>query len=76
MFRDVAARNILLNKDNVCKISDFGMCRRGGEQLYTSRGGKMAVRWLAVESLKVFEYSTKTDVYVKRLFLSFNFSSL
>jgi serine/threonine protein kinase len=67
ILRDVAARNVLLDKENICKISDFGLCRNASDrtadnQLYTSKGGKLPVRWMALESLKAFEYSTKSDV--------------
>jgi serine/threonine protein kinase len=64
IHRDVAARNVLLDKNNVCKISDFGLCRTANNQLYISKGGRLPFRWMAIESLKNFEYSAKTDVYV------------
>ncbi|KAI6171269.1 Protein kinase domain-containing protein [Aphelenchoides bicaudatus] len=65
IHRDLAARNILLNKDLICKIGDFGLCRitENENQIYSSRGGKLPIRWMAIESLKTYTYSTKTDVW-------------
>ncbi|KAI6240488.1 Protein kinase domain-containing protein [Aphelenchoides fujianensis] len=63
IHRDVAARNVLLDESNVCKIGDFGLCRLADSLIYTTRGGRLPVRWMSPESLKNFEYSSKSDVW-------------
>ncbi|KHN82272.1 Putative tyrosine-protein kinase F09A5.2, partial [Toxocara canis] len=63
VHRDVAARNVLLTKNLVAKIGDFGLCRYLGEALYSSKGGRMPIKWMAIESLKRYEYTTKSDVW-------------
>ncbi|VDM45216.1 unnamed protein product [Toxocara canis] len=44
-------------------IGDFGLCRYLGEALYSSKGGRMPIKWMAIESLKRYEYTTKSDVW-------------
>ncbi|CAI4231854.1 unnamed protein product [Auanema sp. JU1783] len=63
IHRDLAARNVLLNSRLVAKIGDFGMCRRSKDVFYTSKGGRLPVKWMAPESLKFFKFSSKTDVW-------------
>ncbi|KAI1717383.1 protein tyrosine kinase domain-containing protein [Ditylenchus destructor] len=64
IHRDIAARNVLLDSANVCKISDFGMCRTADDLLYTTRsGGRVPLRWLSIETLEKFEYSSKSDIW-------------
>ncbi|KAI6170394.1 Protein kinase domain-containing protein [Aphelenchoides bicaudatus] len=63
IHRDIAARNILLDAQNVCKVSDFGLCRLAEDLTYQSKGGKLPIRWMAIESLKDYVYSQKTDVW-------------
>lgn len=44
VFQDVAARNVLVGADYVCKIADFGLSRGvedNAEQEYTTNGGKV-----------------------------------
>ncbi|VDD85627.1 unnamed protein product [Enterobius vermicularis] len=63
IHRDVAARNVLVDEFNVAKISDFGLCRLTDCLLYTGRGGRLPLKWMAPESLESFEYTPKSDVW-------------
>ncbi len=77
IHRDIAARNILLNKmkegrigpSTEIKVSDFGMSRALDEDEKESGGGKTKSRvgplkWMAPESIKDHVYSKKSDVYM------------
>ncbi|CAB3400018.1 unnamed protein product [Caenorhabditis bovis] len=63
IHRDIAARNVLVDSSNTCKIGDFGLCRLTDSLLYTARGGRLPLKWMAPESLASFEYSFKSDVW-------------
>ncbi|CAJ0582321.1 unnamed protein product, partial [Mesorhabditis spiculigera] len=63
IHRDVAARNVLITKENMAKLSDFGLCRYSNEMFYTTRGGKLPIKWMAPESLEFAIFSSKTDVW-------------
>ncbi|XP_022699573.1 uncharacterized protein LOC111266387 [Varroa jacobsoni] len=65
IHRDLATRNILVARDNVIKISDFGLSRdvyEGDTYLKRSRQ-KVPVKWMALESLEDQIYTTKSDVW-------------
>uniref|UniRef100_A0A914V462 Protein kinase domain-containing protein n=1 Tax=Plectus sambesii TaxID=2011161 RepID=A0A914V462_9BILA len=62
IHRDLAARNILVDHLDTAKIADFGLCRLTDSSLYTTRGGRLPIKWMAIESLRSYEYSTKSDV--------------
>lgn len=72
VHRDLAARNVLVTKDMVFKIADFGM----GREMYATdededsvyyraenRRGLIPVRWCAPESLESKHYSVASDVW-------------
>ncbi|XP_038056927.1 fibroblast growth factor receptor 4-like [Patiria miniata] len=65
IHRDLAVRNILLDKDMVCKLSDFGLARDVSEtqQYERTSVGMIPVRWLAIESLLDDVYTTMSDVW-------------
>ena len=65
IHRDLAARNILINKDLVCKVADFGLSREmDNESLeYTTKGGKIPIRWTAPEACNFRKYSYASDVW-------------
>ncbi|CAJ0576924.1 unnamed protein product, partial [Mesorhabditis spiculigera] len=69
IHRDVAARNVLLTKEKMAKLSDFGLCRLSSEMFYTTRGGKLPIKWMAPESLETAVFSEKTDVWSFGVFL-------
>lgn len=65
IHRDVAARNCLVSGHRV-KLSDFGLAQQlegDNAKVKVSRKEKLAVRWVAPESLKNMNYSLKSDVY-------------
>lgn len=53
-LQDLAARNVLVDENLTCKISDFGLSRgveKCVDQEYTTNGGKIPVRWTAPEAI-------------------------
>ena len=67
VHRDLAARNVLVNSQLVCKIADFGLSREIGEGnvdgAYTTRGGKIPVRWTAPEAIAFRKFTSSSDVW-------------
>jgi serine/threonine protein kinase len=53
---------VLIDEHMTAKIGDFGLCRLLDRTLYTSRGGRLPIKWMALESLMHYEYSEKSDV--------------
>jgi Eph receptor B1 len=66
VHRDLAARNVLVNSQLVCKIADFGLSREiesATEGAYTTRGGKIPVRWTAPEAIAFRKFTSASDVW-------------
>ncbi|XP_073254427.1 fibroblast growth factor receptor 1-like [Porites lutea] len=65
VHRDLAARNVLVGGDYVMKIADFGFARDiYKSDLYVmTNSGVLPMKWMAIESLLLREYSEKSDVW-------------
>ncbi|XP_013391436.1 ephrin type-B receptor 1-B isoform X2 [Lingula anatina] len=67
VHRDLAARNILVNDNLVCKVADFGLSREiesdTTDGAYTTRGGKIPVRWTAPEAISFRKFTSASDVW-------------
>ncbi|XP_042211507.1 ephrin type-A receptor 4-A-like isoform X6 [Homarus americanus] len=66
VHRDLAARNVLVNAQLMCKIADFGLSREiesHTEGAYTTRGGKIPVRWTAPEAIAFRKFTSASDVW-------------
>ncbi|XP_051543405.1 ephrin type-A receptor 3-like [Myxocyprinus asiaticus] len=66
VHRDLAARNILVNGNLVCKVSDFGLSRvleDDPEAAYTTRGGKIPIRWTAPEAITYRKFTSASDMW-------------
>ena len=62
---DLAARNVLLAKNNLIKICDFGLARNMQQnQIYQKMSsGPLPIKWMAVESLTHRIFSSQSDVW-------------
>jgi serine/threonine protein kinase len=64
VHRDLATRNVLVNEELTCKISDFGLSRDlDDDTYYESDGGMVPIRWTPPEAYKYKKYSTSSDVW-------------
>ncbi|KAK6478521.1 ephrin type-A receptor 3-like [Huso huso] len=66
VHRDLAARNILVNSNLVCKVSDFGLSRvleDDPEAAYTTRGGKIPIRWTSPEAIAYRKFTSASDAW-------------
>lgn len=65
VHRDLAARNVLVKTPNHVKITDFGLARLLGadEKEYHSDGGKVPIKWMALESIRHWTYTHQSDVW-------------
>ena len=65
VHRDLATRNILVNKDYIIKIADFGLARDVQINEYYKKvsEGLLPLRWMAPECLGERRYTIQSDVW-------------
>ncbi|KAJ7409677.1 receptor tyrosine-protein kinase erbB-4-like [Pitangus sulphuratus] len=65
VHRDMAARNVLVKSPNHVKITDFGLARllEGDEKEYNADGGKMPIKWMALECIHYRKFTHQSDVW-------------
>jgi L1 cell adhesion molecule len=65
VHRDLAARNVLVQTPSCVKITDFGLAKLLdiNEDEYKAAGGKMPIKWLALECIAQRVFTHKSDVW-------------
>ena len=65
IHRDLAARNVLVSKDLVIKIGDFGLARDVHKNDYYRKVGDgwLPIRWMAPEAVFERKYTSMSDVW-------------
>ncbi|CAL8288625.1 unnamed protein product [Lota lota] len=65
VHRDLAARNVLVKSPNHVKITDFGLARLldPDEKEYSADGGKMPIKWMALECIHYRTFTHQSDVW-------------
>nr|CAI5863737.1 unnamed protein product [Callosobruchus analis] len=65
VHRDLAARNVLVQTPACVKITDFGLAKLLdiNEEEYKAPGGKMPIKWLALECIQHRIFTHKSDVW-------------
>lgn len=63
--RDLAARNVLVQTPSCVKITDFGLAKllAYDTDTYRAAGGKMPIKWLALECIRHRIFTSKSDVW-------------
>ncbi|XP_058415018.1 macrophage-stimulating protein receptor isoform X9 [Diceros bicornis minor] len=67
VHRDLAARNCMLDESFTVKVADFGLARYVLDKEYYSVRqhcrARLPVKWMALESLQTYKFTTKSDVW-------------
>lgn len=65
VHRDLAARNVLVQTPSCIKITDFGLAKLldFDSDSYRAAGGKMPIKWLALECIRHRVFTSKSDVW-------------
>lgn len=66
VHRDLACRNVLIGEGKIVKVSDFGMSRmvKVDNPVYVKTShGNLPRKWMAIESLQDYEFTTASDVW-------------
>ena len=64
--QDLAARNVMVSQDEICKVGDFGLLRElpKDDTIYVAKTKvALPIRWMAPESLIRREFSLASDVW-------------
>ncbi|XP_028988079.1 epidermal growth factor receptor [Betta splendens] len=65
VHRDLAARNVLVKTPHHVKITDFGLAKLldADEKEFHADGGKVPIKWMALESILNRTYTHQSDVW-------------
>lgn len=66
VHRDLAARNVLISENYTAKVCDFGLASRekfSDISMNSGTGCRIPIKWTAPESLRLGEYSSKSDMW-------------
>ena len=64
IHQNLAARNILVGENNICKVADFGLAQLITDAEYNAREGeKFPIKWTAPEAILNNQFSIKSDVW-------------
>ena len=64
IHRNLAARNVLVTDNLVCKVTDFHLARVIDEDVYESHtGAKLPIKWTAPEAAVDHHFTIKSDVW-------------
>ncbi|XP_070496722.1 epidermal growth factor receptor isoform X2 [Chironomus tepperi] len=65
VHRDLAARNVLVQTPSCVKVTDFGLSKLldYDSDTYRAAGGKMPIKWLALECIRHRIFTSKSDVW-------------
>lgn len=65
IHRDIATRNVLVDKDGTCKLTDFGVSRMLENHVEkTTKSDVGPVRWMAPESISKKQYGPASDAWM------------
>lgn len=63
-MQDLAARNVLVDQNETCKVADFGLLREIDNGCYLSTGSsKVPIRWCAPECIQRNKFYPASDVW-------------
>lgn len=65
-MQDLAARNVMVGDNEVCKVADFGLLRELSDyqEVYIASNTSLCpLRWMAPESIEHKQFSTASDVW-------------
>ena len=64
IHQDLAARNVLVGENLICKVADFGLAHFIKEDTYEAHtGAKFPIKWTAPEAAMYSRFTIKSDVW-------------